>query len=173
MLLTNHIVLYTCLAYAEPYQNILEHFARKCSSGDWYNRPIRLQYMSLYGHSFYSYSRIFSVRVLGVAASEAVDSVSLSSWEETNFFKNLSFFFRDDFIFFISWPEATDPVSMMSWIGDTLTLNGSKNEYISIIPLLLLSIFGSWHVLGPPPFFHVRFKLTYFWNYICREDSWH
>ena len=29
LILTNHIVLYTCLTYVEPYQNILEHFCTK------------------------------------------------------------------------------------------------------------------------------------------------
>ena len=55
MLLTNHILLYTRLTYVEPYQNILEHFSRKCSSGDWYNEPIRLHYLPLYGQTFYPY----------------------------------------------------------------------------------------------------------------------
>ena len=62
MLLTNHIVLYTHLTYVKPYQNILKHFARKCSSDNWSNGPIILQYLPLYGQTFHPYSILLSVR---------------------------------------------------------------------------------------------------------------
>ena len=53
VILTNHIVLYTRLTYAKPYQNILRFFARKYSSNGWSNGPIRLQCMTLYGRTFH------------------------------------------------------------------------------------------------------------------------
>ena len=33
-------------------------FARKCSSNDWSNGPIRLQYMPHYGQNFHPYSTL-------------------------------------------------------------------------------------------------------------------
>ena len=43
------------MTYVEPYQNILKTFVRKFSSGDWYNEPIRLQFMLIYVHTFHPY----------------------------------------------------------------------------------------------------------------------
>ena len=53
VILTNRIVLYTRFFLVEPYKNILEHFSQKSSSNDWYNGPIRLQYIPIHGQNFY------------------------------------------------------------------------------------------------------------------------
>ena len=44
----------------ELRQNI---FVRKLSSDDWFNGPIILQYMSLYGQTFHPYSTVNSISV--------------------------------------------------------------------------------------------------------------
>ena len=59
VLLTNHILLYTRLTYVKPYKNILERFSQKCSYDDWYNGPIRLQYIPIYGHNFHPYNTFY------------------------------------------------------------------------------------------------------------------
>ena len=57
---------------------------------------------------------LFSM-VLYVAASEAVYPVSLSSLEANEFLENLIFSFREDFLtVYLTYPEATDPISLMS-----------------------------------------------------------
>ena len=71
VLLTNNIILYTCLTFIEPYQNILEPFARKCTFDYWSNGPIILQYMPICGQAFHPYSKYLKAEDMLGAISEA------------------------------------------------------------------------------------------------------
>ena len=71
LLLTNNIILYTHLTFIEPYQNILEPFAQKCTFDYWSNGTIILKYMPLFGQTFHPYSKYLKAEDMLGAISEA------------------------------------------------------------------------------------------------------
>ena len=69
-----HKICDTFQSYSTPnlttiYYNI---FARKCSSDDWSNSPIILQYMPPYGQTFYPYSRFIFYQSFNTIAMDSI-----------------------------------------------------------------------------------------------------
>ena len=62
---------------------------------------------------------------------------------------NLSFPLREYFLALLfSCPDAINPISRMSNVGEILTLNGFSTDSIHVMPLLSFSLLGSVTCLG-------------------------
>ena len=68
---------------------------------------------------------VFFARVLAMAASEVIGSAEVSVSVLGLDFVKFNVFFRNSFLAFtLDWPDARDPVSLISCIGERVTLKG-------------------------------------------------